>query len=784
MLTQSASVTGTFSTPLGLVAFRPTSTDLDFNGNSFVKIDTDRRIWSGAPFSYESVTENFLAFDWMTPSAAVDCRRVVLLVDASGSVVMGGGWNRIRAGIDQTLQVLKEESTPFDAGLYVLDVGSPLAGWRVRPEPVATAAQKIKNVLASNWTNGLSFITAALWDVVHSLPSDGCPESIILYTDGEEQDGSSPMWEVIDEMRRRGISLEIQFVGDLRTGFPQVQRSRLAGAAIRTGGLVHYRSGAVSQEAEGQFGLLRRLLPEVEPIQVVSCPGATCESGRLISIPKIISAFAPVDPTVRSSPRLLAIRAAEASPNLSRGCKMELSPVTSQPLQPPAGCMALGEGYFSCSMPASQLATLSSMKGNINCYPNPGDWLMGWSVAPAGASMPTPPLFAPPAPGDLTYPEPWEKRVAIIQGGERLAGIELTAEICPLGDGVVCDLIPLRDDGAQGDLVQGDGEYLLRWGGYAGPGPYTVRIRPTSEMGQSEWVSMEGGRRRPAEALPLEGMLALAQFEVLGWKTDDHPNLPLQGTLVESTESLTRGRIDAMGDVDCLKLATPAATGSVVRWMGLPPLVQVRIRLYNGLGALMEERVRSATDLERMAIEIPSSAVAALCFDMPGSVGVPYSVGISPRVATDQLSGVQLRVEAKDHHLGHPQISVLSLRLTNTGRDPLHGGKLYYFFTLPSGAVPYLLDYYTPDGTPSLVSYGQGRFALKYELASDLFPGQILPVGLENQIHLRGSTYEVMNKADDWSNPGSVLFVQTDRIVVQDGNGRVVQGVAPTGWGF
>ena len=35
---------------------------------------------------------------------------------------------------------------------------------------------------------------------------------------------------------------------------------------------------------------------------------------------------------------------------------------------------------------------------------------------------------------------------------------------------------------------------------------------------------------------------------------------------------------------------------------------------------------------------------------------------------------------------------------------------------------------------------------------------------------------------DDWSNPKSVTFVETDSVVVTDKNGTIVHGAAPEWW--
>ena len=42
--------------------------------------------------------------------------------------------------------------------------------------------------------------------------------------------------------------------------------------------------------------------------------------------------------------------------------------------------------------------------------------------------------------------------------------------------------------------------------------------------------------------------------------------------------------------------------------------------------------------------------------------------------------------------------------------------------------------------------------------------------------------YEALNVLDDWSNPKSVTFVETDSVVVTDKNGTIVHGVAPEWW--
>ena len=141
----------------------------------------------------------------------------------------------------------------------------------------------------------------------------------------------------------------------------------------------------------------------------------------------------------------------------------------------------------------------------------------------------------------------------------------------------------------------------------------------------------------------------------------------------------------------------------------------------------------------------------------------------------------KLKVSARDHHFGHPQISVLSFKVENVGETSLESATLHYFFTMPE-ATPYLLDYYTPDFDPQIVDHGEGRYELRMPLAVDLAPDAIIPVGQENQLHLRGTNYETLNVLDDWSNPKSVTFVETDSVVVTDKNGNLVHGVAPEWW--
>ena len=141
----------------------------------------------------------------------------------------------------------------------------------------------------------------------------------------------------------------------------------------------------------------------------------------------------------------------------------------------------------------------------------------------------------------------------------------------------------------------------------------------------------------------------------------------------------------------------------------------------------------------------------------------------------------KLKVSARDHHFGHPQISVLSFKVENVGETMLEGATLHYFFTMPE-ATPYLLDYYTPDFDPQIVDHGEGRYELRMPLAANLAPGAIMPEETENQLHLRGTNYETLNVLDDWSNPKSVTFVETDSVVVTDKNGNLVHGVAPEWW--
>ena len=141
----------------------------------------------------------------------------------------------------------------------------------------------------------------------------------------------------------------------------------------------------------------------------------------------------------------------------------------------------------------------------------------------------------------------------------------------------------------------------------------------------------------------------------------------------------------------------------------------------------------------------------------------------------------KLKVSVRDHHFGHPQISVLSFKVENVGETPLEGATLHYFFTMPE-ATPYLLDYYTPDFDPQIVDHGEGRYELRMPLAANLAPGTIMPEGVENQLHLRGTNYETLNVLDDWSNPKSVTFVETDSVVVTDGNRNLVHGAAPEWW--
>lgn len=137
---------------------------------------------------------------------------------------------------------------------------------------------------------------------------------------------------------------------------------------------------------------------------------------------------------------------------------------------------------------------------------------------------------------------------------------------------------------------------------------------------------------------------------------------------------------------------------------------------------------------------------------------------------------ITARDEATATSLSTPRI-----RLFNDGNTILNDLRIYYYFTTENGKVPSLEIWDVPLCDVSLESLGENNYRVIYRAYdAGLEPGEELPNIYGSVVGLHYNDWSTWNSDNDYSHGDlSGTYVQTDKIIVEDGQGNLLWGVYP-----
>lgn len=137
-------------------------------------------------------------------------------------------------------------------------------------------------------------------------------------------------------------------------------------------------------------------------------------------------------------------------------------------------------------------------------------------------------------------------------------------------------------------------------------------------------------------------------------------------------------------------------------------------------------------------------------------------------------SEVSVMVYSKDEGLHEHNISKPRIVIENTGTEPVSDFYCLYYFTTENGKLPVIEDYYTPNGSVSLLHMGHNKYAVRYDFSGvTLYPGETFPSSDGNVIGIHYPNWEPLCKENDLSCSLSSDFVPNHNIPVIFNNERV-----------
>jgi hypothetical protein len=138
----------------------------------------------------------------------------------------------------------------------------------------------------------------------------------------------------------------------------------------------------------------------------------------------------------------------------------------------------------------------------------------------------------------------------------------------------------------------------------------------------------------------------------------------------------------------------------------------------------------------------------------------------------DGTTAASIKVYVRDEAYQENNIIKPRIYVENTGTSIVQSFDLYYYLKADSGKIPILENYYTPGCTISLMDQGNEYYCIQYRYSNlNLSPGAVYPDTNGNVVGVHYADWSPMNKTNDYSNPGNIGFVVTDRIpVITDGS--------------
>jgi hypothetical protein len=142
--------------------------------------------------------------------------------------------------------------------------------------------------------------------------------------------------------------------------------------------------------------------------------------------------------------------------------------------------------------------------------------------------------------------------------------------------------------------------------------------------------------------------------------------------------------------------------------------------------------------------------------------------GVEPDyIPIEKMPQPSITVYAKDEGINESNIVKPRIYLRNTGVITIPRFDMRYHFTVENGKTPVLDVYYAPQCLVTLVDAGNGNYYINYHFECPNFgAGVILPDLSGCCVGIHYSDWSTFNKTNDYSNPGSGTFIQTDKIEI------------------
>lgn len=392
----------------------------------------------------------------------------------------------------------------------------------------------------------------------------------------------------------------------------------------------------------------------------------------------------------------------------------------------------------------------------------------------------------------VTYPEPI-LLTSTVTMGPNITGLSVSATLTnPDGSTVP---VTLYDDGTNGDAYAEDGTYSAYYYNYTQNGEYTLEVIVDNEDGNG-MLTQNGSVSSPNSVVspsltPFQTPFARTQtisFAVTDVVMDDHGNDIHSATSMPINNSPIAGKIELAGDVDYFSIDATGNTDDIlIRIADMSSLFAPEITVTDQSGAIIAYsniNVGSTTNGYLM-VRIPAVLaqdmlyVAVNDLDQQKSNEI-YKISAGAEKVGDEAVGSPVKVLVKDEGLHEHNIVKPRVVVKNNGEDTLNGFTVCYYLTSENGKTPIVENYYSPHSTITLENLGNDnyRVVLAYN-GIVLEPGASLPDDVGSVIGIRYGDWGVMDKSNDYSNPGTADYVETNRIAIFSGDGVLISGSFP-----
>lgn len=359
--------------------------------------------------------------------------------------------------------------------------------------------------------------------------------------------------------------------------------------------------------------------------------------------------------------------------------------------------------------------------------------------------------------------------------------------------------VQLYDDGTHGDAIAQDGVYSNVYSEYDQNGVYTLTVVADNKLGTAFLTDYGTSYAKgPNGLVPVAktlvpyttnfARLKTLRFSVNGVVSDDHGNDHNNATELIPDNSLIPGKIETPMDKDFFIIILPVGQDIIIRISDMSPEMKAEMIVYGSDGSTVLGYTNinvGSTDNGYLMLPVASSAssdtvyVAVSDLDDNRS-NVVYNISAGQDKHGDQIIASKVEVYIKDEALHENNIVKPRFYIKNTGNGPLSDFIVHYYFTADSGETPVLEDYYSPDCNVTLSNITANQYVVSFNYAGvTLDTGEVIPDNSGNVIGIHYQSWRPMDKTNDFSNPGSNIFIKSDKIAVFSSNGHLISGSFP-----